>query len=479
MTTVNGNTSTTPIVFTVPQQNTPTITSISPVSGFQNSTVYFTLAGTNFQIGTFGSNVTFFNQTYFDTYGINMTANLTSVSPTSITGKVFVLPDATTGTNGWMVNVTTVDGGTSTSPIRFTVVKPIPTITLMTPASGMRTSLVTFSMTGTNFQPGTGNTTVTLFNQTYFTDHTANVTAQLTSVTSTAITGNFTVPADAAFGKWFVNVTTINGGTSTTPIVFTVPQQNTPTITSISPATGFQNSTVAFTLAGTNFQIGTGGSIVTFFNQSDFDAYGINMTANLTSVTPTSITGRVFILSNATIGTNGWIVNVTTVDGGTSTSPIRFTVVKPVPTITLMTPVSGVRTSLVTFSMTGTNFQPGTGNTTVTLFNQTYGTLTATLTSVAPTAITGNFTVPADAAFGKWFVNVTTVNGNTSTTPITFTVPQQNTPTITSISPVSGFQNSTVAFTLAGTNFQIGTFGSNVTFFNQSVLRYLRHQHDR
>ncbi len=92
-----------------------------------------------------------------------------------------------------------------------------------------------------------------------------------------------------------------------------------------------------------------------------FDTYGINMTANLTSVTPTSITGRVFILSNATIGTNGWIVNVTTVDGGTSTSPIRFTVVKPVPTITLMTPVSGVRTSLVTFSMTGTNFQPGPG----------------------------------------------------------------------------------------------------------------------
>ena len=121
----------------------------------------------------------------------------------------------------------------------------------------MRTSLVTFSLTGTNFQPGPGNTTVTLFNQTYFTAHAGNVTATLTSVTATAITGNFTVPADAAFGKWFVNVTTINGDTSTITLVFSVTQQNTPTITSISPATGFRNSTIVFTLAGMNFQIGT------------------------------------------------------------------------------------------------------------------------------------------------------------------------------------------------------------------------------
>ena len=116
------------------------------------------------------------------------------------------------------------------------------------------------------------------------------MTAQLTSVTPTAITGNFTVPADAAFGKWLVNVSTFSGGTSISPIVFTVPRAEHADHHLDLTLLGFQNSTITFTLAGTNFQIGTFGSNVSFFNQT-YDTYGINMTANLTSVSPTSITG--------------------------------------------------------------------------------------------------------------------------------------------------------------------------------------------
>ncbi len=461
--TFSGGASISPIVFTVMRQNTPTITSISPATGFRNTTITFTVAGTNFQIGT-GSNVSFFNQTYTRVY-----ANVTSVSPTAITARVLFPADAPVGVNSWRVNVTTVDGGGSLSNIPFTLVKPVPTIISITPGTGVRTSLVTFTLAGTNFQPGPGNTTVTLYNQTYFTAHAGNVTATLTSVTATAITGNFTVPADAAFGKWFVNVTTNNGDTSTSVVPFSVMQQNTPAITSISPATGFRNTTIVFTLAGMNFQIGT-GSNVSFFNQTYTRVY-----ANVTSVTPTAITARVLFPADAPVGPNGWRVNVTTVDGGGSMSNIPFTLIKPVPTITTITPTTGVRTSLVTFTLAGTNFQPGPGNTTVTLFNRTYfnshsSNVTAQLTTVTPTTITGNFTVPADAAFGKWFVNVTTINGDTSTSVVPFTVLQQNTPAITSISPATGFRNTTITFTLAGTNFQIGT-GSNVSFYNQTYSR--------
>ena len=85
-------------------------------------------------------------------------------------------PDA--GIGPWNVRVITADGGENTLVGKFNVQQLLlPTITSITPATGVRTSLVTFSLAGTNFQPGTGNTTVTLFNQTYFTDHAANITA--------------------------------------------------------------------------------------------------------------------------------------------------------------------------------------------------------------------------------------------------------------------------------------------------------------
>ncbi|MGA2121518.1 MAG: DUF3821 domain-containing protein, partial [Methanoregula sp.] len=466
VTTVSGGTSTSPVTFTVVQQNTPKISTITPTSGFRNRTLTVTLAGTGFQVGT-GSNVSFFNQTYFTTNATSIYANVTGVTSTAITARVFFPDDAPVGPNSWLVNVTTVDGGTSTSPVTFTLLQPVPTITgSITPLNGVRTDLVTFTLSGTNFQPGAGNTTVTLFNSTY----PGVITAQLGSVTPTAITGNFTIPADAAFGKWFANVTTTDGGTSTSLVPFTVTQQLKPAITSITPATGFRNRTLTVSLAGTGFQVGT-GSNVSFFNQTYFTTNATSIYANITSVTSTSITARVLFPDDAPVGSNSWIVNVTTVDGGTSTTNCWFTLLKPVPTITgSITPLTGVRTSTVTFALAGTNFQPGPGNTTVTLFNTTYpGVITAQLGSVTSTSIAGNFTIPADAAFGKWFANVTTVDGGTSMSLVPFTVVQQNTPKISTITPTSGFRNRTLTVALAGSNFQVGT-GSNVSFFNQTYF---------
>jgi PKD repeat protein len=466
VTTVSGGTSVSLVPFTVVQQNTPKISTITPTSGFRNRTLTVALAGSNFQVGT-GSNVSFFNQSYFDTNTTLIYANITSVTSTAITARVFFPDDAPVGPNSWLVNVTTVDGGTSTTNCWFTLLQPVPTITGgITPLTGVRTSTVTFALSGTNFQPGAGNTTVTLFNTTY----PGVITAQLTSVTLTAIAGNFTIPADAAFGKWFANVTTADGGTSISPVTFTVVQQNTPKISTITPTSGFRNRTLTVALAGSNFQVGT-GSNVSFFNQTYFTTNATSIYANVTGVTSTAITARVFFPDDAPVGPNSWLVNVTTVDGGTSTSQVTFTLLQPVPTITGgITPLTGVRTDLITFTLGGTNFQPGNGNTTVTLFNSTYpGVITAQLGSVTPTAITGNFTIPADAAFGKWFANVTTVDGGTSTSLVPFTVVQQNTPKISTITPTSGFRNRTLTVALAGSNFQVGT-GSNVSFFNQSYF---------
>ena len=135
-------------------------------TGFRNTTIVFTLAGTNFQIGTFGSNVSFFNQTY--TYGINMTANLTSVTPTSITARVLFLSNATIGTNGWLVNVTTVDGGSSMST---DTVHGRQTCTdhYHDDAGERREDESCHLLDDRDELPARpGNTTVTLFNQTYW-----------------------------------------------------------------------------------------------------------------------------------------------------------------------------------------------------------------------------------------------------------------------------------------------------------------------
>ncbi len=476
VTTATGGMSMSPILFSVPQQKTPTINAITPASGMLNSTVPVTLTGTNFQVGVNGTYVTFFNKTYADAHGgDNLVLAVTSVTTTSIKGNLVIPADATVG-NRWNVTVTTVDGGNSTSSIWFTAIKPVPTIASLTPTSGVRTNIITFTLAGTNFQPGIGNTTVTLFNRTFFDDNNRNITANITSLTPTAIVGNFTVPADSPFGAaWSVNVTTATGGMSMSPILFSVPQQKTPTVTAITPASAFRNSTVLMTVTGTNFQIGTTGSNVTLYNKTYFDATGEKPGMTILKLSPTQIIGYFRIADTAVEG-NQWLLNVTTVDGGMSMSIVKFTVNRPVPTITTMTPTSGVRTSIVKFTIAGTNFQPGVGNTTVTLFNRTFfdannKNITANITKITPTSITGNFTVPADSPFGAaWVINVTTASGGMSMSPIMFSVPQQKTPTVTAITPISVFRNGSVLATITGTNFQVGVNGTYVTLYNKTYF---------
>ena len=153
-------------------------------------------------------------------------------------------------------------------------------------------------------------------------------------------------------GNGSPNVTTVSGGTSTSPVTFTVVQQTTPTVSTITPANGFRNRTLTVTLVGTGFQVGT-GSNVSFYNQSYFDTNATLIYANITKVTASGITAQVFFPDDAPVGPNSWLVNVTTVDGGTSTTNCRFSLLEPVPTTGTMTPSTGVRTDLVKFTLGG------------------------------------------------------------------------------------------------------------------------------
>jgi hypothetical protein len=265
---------------------------------------------------------------------------------------------------------------------------------------------VNFTITGLNFQPG--YTTVTVWNKT--TGALMNTT-DIISITPTRINASIGIPAEAPTGLAYkIDVTTLDGGNSTYPTMFTVNKFPPPVIVSINPKSGYLNETTDFILTGSNFQ--TNGR--TFVNLSRTMVTG-ELNTTLYSVTPTQITGSIMIPPGTLPGT--WNVNVTTLDGGAYSGPNLFTVAKvPVPVITSFTPATMYRGTSATFTLQGTSFQMNQ-RTVVNLTNASGYNLTTTLSSVSPTLITGAISLPSDAVPGLWNVNVTTVNGGMGTKP--------------------------------------------------------------
>ena len=265
-------------------------------------------------------------------------------------------------------------------------------------------------------------------------------------------TGIYTVRVEAE--------TTLNGMRGTS-VNRTVILSNTPAvvlpapvIASVPTVSAYRNSTVPFTILGSNFEPGTGNTTVEFRNQSS----GVIPTT-LTNVTSIRIDGTIAIPNN--VNTGSWNVRVITADGGENTKINVFSIVNiSRPAITAVTPATAwYRNATVPFLITGTNFQPG--KTTIsfnypsnsTALNSTDG---FTVNTITATTINGTVVVPYNAPTGAWNVSVTTLDGGTIWKPSAFTVSRFPAPTILSISPVSGFRNTTVSYTITGTNFMPG-----------------------
>ncbi|MGA2122706.1 MAG: DUF3821 domain-containing protein, partial [Methanoregula sp.] len=127
----------------------------------------------------------------------------------------------------------------SSSPVSI----PLPpNPTNVSPGSGYLNNTYYFSITGTDFQPGPGNTTVQFRNQTDI------LVPTLTNVTATRIDGTLVIPEDATVGPWNIRVVT-DGGENTLVGKFAIIQLMKPTITgSITPLTGVRTDLVRFTL---------------------------------------------------------------------------------------------------------------------------------------------------------------------------------------------------------------------------------------
>jgi phosphoribosylcarboxyaminoimidazole (NCAIR) mutase len=401
--TTPGGSYTLPDGFTV-KQALPVITSVSPGSGNQETTLDVTLTGSNF---TGASGVQF---------GAGISVNsFTVVSSSRIDASITIADDADTGTRN--VSVTT-PGGSYTLPGGFTVKQALPLITSMEPGNGRQGETLNIAISGTNF---TGATDVQ-----FGSGISVN---NFTVVSSSRIDAGITIADDAATGTRNVSVTT-PGGSYTLPGGFTV-KQALPLITSMGPDDGRQGETLNITITGSSF---TGASEVQFGAGISVNSFAV-LSANQIAV-------NITITADAAAGTRD--VSITT-PGGIYTLPGGFTVKQALPVITSVSPDSGNQGATLDVIVNGSNLS---GATSVSFGD---GIEVTGFTDISTTQLRVNLTVSSDAAVGARDVSVTTPGGS-FILPGSFMI-KQKLPMITSISIESGNQGATLNITISGSDF--------------------------
>ena len=316
--------------------------------------------------------------------------------------------------------ITAVAPARTAGPVTVAVTTPVgvvnanytyflpPAITSISPLTGSSNGGTSVVITGSNFVGVTGVS----FGGTSASSYTVNSSTQITALT----------PARAV-GVAQVQVTN-PAGTAVAPVSFNYFAP--PTITSISPNTGSNVGGTSVTITGTNL---TGATAVTF-GGVNATSFIVNSSNQITAITP--------------VGAIGTVTLQVATPGGAATSSYTYSV--SAPTITALSPVSGSTSGGNTVVITGTNLLSST--------SVSFGGVAA-LSYVVNSASQITAVAPARAA-GAVTLTVTTPGGSA-----TATYTYSTTPTITSMSPLTGTTSGGVTVTINGTNF-IGATG--VTF---------------
>jgi PKD repeat protein len=389
-------------------------------------------------------------------YGIsgNNTANSLTVTSATLntlnTGNYYVYAMGTDINN----NIIAIDekeltvSSTPPVPTPIPTSVPAPTVSGITPNTGQNTTSISITnLAGTEFTSSLGGTTVKLTK----TGQTDIAATSVTVASATQITCTFDLTGKIA-GQWNVVVTNPDGQTATLTNGFTITSVSipAPTVTSITPISGQNTTSVSITnLAGTGFL--TGATVkLTKTGQTDIAATGV------TVVSATNITCT-FDLTGKTIGP--WNVVVTNTDTQTGTLPNGFSITSasiPAPTVTGITPSTGQNTTSISITnLAGTGFLTG-ATVKLTKTNQTDIAATS-VTVVSATQINCTFDLTGKIA-GQWNVVVTNTDTQIGTLPngftVTFGIPA---PTVTGITPSSGQNTASISITnLAGTGFNSG-----------------------
>jgi parallel beta-helix repeat protein len=409
VTTLNGTSFTSPAdVFTYVAP--PVVTGVVPNMGSTSGGTSVTISGSGFS----GATAVFF--------GGNAATSFTVNSPTSITATT---PPGTLGA----VDVTvTTPYGTSTTGAsdHFTYVAAgAPIVTSLSPNSGSTNGHNLVIVSGSGF---TGATKVQF----------GTVRASYSVVSDTEIKA-FAPPQSA--GAVDVTVTTAGGTSGTSSAdTYTYLAAGAPSVTGVNPSSGPLAGTNMVTISGTNF---TGATAVSF---------GATAATSFTVNSPTSITA---IAPAGTVGTVD--VTVTTPVGVSATKPADQYTYVAAPTVTGVNPSNGSVGGNNTVTISGTGFT----NATAVFFGANAAT---SFTVNSPTSITA--TVPASTgdAAGTVDVTVTTAGGTSGTSSLDQYTYVVLTPSITSVSPSSGYVGGGETVTISGSGFTGATavkFGSN------------------
>lgn len=212
----------------------------------------------------------------------------------------------------------------------------------------------------------------------------------------------------SGYTDYITTVTVVENSTTVLNWIF---QNAAPTISTLSPSSGYNTSTLPdVTISGTGFSTSGGRVVLTKTGES-------NITATLSSVSATAINCNL-PLTGKTAGT--WNVVVINADGQTATKTDGFTVKSQssTPTLTSITPSSGETNTTVSITnLAGTNFVSGAY---IRLKRSSYNDIVGSVTSVTSTKIVGTFDLD-DQAPGNYDVCVYN-DASTYVCDLTFTI---------------------------------------------------------
>jgi subtilisin family serine protease len=499
----------------------PTISSVSPASGAPGASLTVTVTGTNFQPGASAS------------FGADITViSTTVVSSTQLSVALAIGPSAALG----LRDVTVSTGGqTATRQGGFTVVPPPPTISLVflgklrdKVGANPTTYTPDGALDGTfrvALETGSGPRTLTRLELrrnggggTWDTDAGTSfwalgVSTSLDGALQNAGNGAVNValadggavfafasdlsPTPFSSGSGFTVMANFADGTSATATV-TLPL--IPTIASVVPSTGTRSTNLTVAVTGTNFQSGA------------VAAFGADITVTSTTVvSSTQLSVAIAIGASAALGARD--VTVSNPDGQIAIRPAGFTVSPPPPTLSLAF-LGKLRDKVganpTTYSPDGTldgafrmTLQAGSGPRTLTrvelrrnggagiwdtdpatsywalgvatsldgaLLNAGNGTVSIAVAETGSVIVFASDFSPSPYTSGTSFTLTANFADGTSASATT-SLPAV--PTISSLSPTSGVQGTSLAVTVTGTNFQPGTsaaFGADVTVTSTTVV---------
>jgi YVTN family beta-propeller protein len=358
----------------------------------------------------------------------------------SSTGAATVSIDSNATLGPRQIVLLPAGGGSIATNLLFNVVPAPPSITSITPSTGVQGTTVNATISGTNLA---GATSVNFVG--------AGVTASIGSGgTSTSLPVNIAIASNAGTGQYSFTVTAASG----TSGVFNSFSVTGPIISQVSPNSGMQGvNSLSLTITG----IGTH-----FTSQLP----SVNFTGGITVVqvtvnSDTSLTAVVNISPSATLGLQNLLV---TTGAESATGANVFTVNSPSPVVSSAIPVNGTQNSTLNVTVAGSLTHFAQGTTTATFGA---GITVNSVTVTNSTTATVNITISPTATPGPRTVTMTT-GAEVASEAGGFTV-LVGLPQITNVSPGTGAQGASLSLTITGlvTNFQANV--SQVTFSGAGV----------